>query len=62
MAEEGRGRVSTLAALKAELDQLEGRIRELRYERAQATYKLEHYLKKAARVKRHIQAAARGAA
>jgi TolA-binding protein len=54
--------VSTLADLRDELKQLEGRIKELRYERAQATYKLEHYLKEADRAKRHIQAAARGAA
>jgi len=55
----GRG-VSTIVELKVELDHLEDRIRELRYERAQATYKLEQHLKEADRIKRHLRAAARG--
>jgi predicted nuclease with TOPRIM domain len=52
--------MTTLAALQSELEHLEDRIRQLRYERAQVTYKLEQCLKEADRIKRHMRAAARG--
>ena len=51
--------MTTLAALRSELEQLEARIRGLRYQRAQITYQLEHQLEQALkesdRLRRHLR-------
>jgi len=51
--------MTTLAALRSELEQLEDCIRELRYERSRITLDLERCLKEADRIKRHLRAAVR---
>ena len=51
--------MTTLAALRSELEQLEDRIRGLRYQRAQVTYELEQCLREADRLRRHLHVALR---
>jgi membrane protein YdbS with pleckstrin-like domain len=52
--------VSTIAALKPELERLEHRIRRLKFEKASSTHELEASSKEADRLRRHLRAAKRG--